>query len=274
MDIGDSVEVVETKYIGQILSKTTNGWYEISGLDKKVRLKALKKIEQPATVKAKVEEIEKKMSTLALPTLSGAHWAQQIPGLFYIPNIIEGDAIFEEIDESHYFKAGTSEHSRLVIQYGLPFLYQGQKKEDVVPRMIFPDYIKILRNIAIKECEKLALLPEKSKTNKKLFNQCIINKYEPGEKIGAHVDLPSYGPVVACFSILSGITMVFKKNDEIQPIYVEKNSLYIMSGPARTDYTHEIKGVKSDLIYGKKIARETRISITFRSNENDETNTF
>jgi len=200
----------------------------------------------------------------------------KLPGLFYIKNIIKGSKVYNNIDKTHYFKAGTSASAREVIQYGKPFIYQGQKKDDVPIRMIFPDYIKELRRIAIKKCELLDLIPMGSITNKKLFNQCIINKYEPGEKIGAHIDAGSYGQLIACFSILSGITMVFKNKNITEPenVFVEDGSLYIMSGPARWDWTHEIKGLKTDLVGGRRIPRTTRISITFRSNNEDLTNSF
>lgn len=191
---------------------------------------------------------------------------QVIPGLFYFQDLIDGSEIFDQIDKSHYFKAGTSATAREVIQYGKPFIYQGQKKDDVPVRMEFPEYLAKLRKLAIEKCLELKLIEKSSET---LFNQCIINKYEPGQKISAHVDAPSYGPLVACFSILSGITIVFKKSEETKNFYVEDGSLYVMSGESRWDWTHEIKGVKTDTTtYGVKEKRSTRISITFRSNEN------
>ena len=199
-----------------------------------------------------------------------------LPGLFYIKDLINGPEVYRSIDKTHYFKAGKSESAREVIQYGLPFIYQGQKKGDVPVRMMFPGYVKELRRLAIRKCELLDLIPFGSSTNQKLFNQCIINKYEPGEKIGAHIDAPSYGQIIACFSVLSGITMVFKNKStsDTENVYVEDGSLYIMSGPARWDWTHEIKGLKTDLIDGKRVKRNTRISITFRSNNEDMSNIF
>jgi len=192
-----------------------------------------------------------------------------ISGLHYFPDIIDGDDIYDNIDESHFYSVGKSQNSREVIQYGLPFVYQGQKKSDIPVRKDFPTYIKNLRNLAIQKCEDLDLISKSP--HPKLFNQCIINKYEPGQKIGAHIDAPSYGQVIACFSILSGISIVFKYEDEdedvVKDLYIEANSLYIMSGESRWDWTHEIRGVKNDKVNGIKIPRETRISITFRSNK-------
>lgn len=205
-------------------------------------------------------------------------------GLYYIENIINGDKIFKEIDPEHYYSVGSAKNSRQVIQYGRPFLYQGQSSEDVPIRLEQPEYIKELRTIAIKQCleNKLIKGDIDEILDSKLFNQCIINKYEPGQKISAHTDLASYGKIVACFSILSSINISFNKkkcakddeDDEnnVIDLYVKKNSLYIMSGEVRYNWTHEIRGVKTDLIKLKsgsfsRIKRSTRISITFRTNE-------
>jgi alkylated DNA repair dioxygenase AlkB len=70
--------------------------------------------------------------------------------------------------------------------------------------------------------------------------------------------------------------MVFKNRStsDTQDVYVEDGSLYIMSGPARWNWTHEIKGLKTDIIDGKRVKRNTRISITFRSNNEDTSNVF
>ena len=46
----------------------------------------------------------------------------KISGLFYIPELINSAKIYAKLDRSHYFKAGTSEGAREVIQYGKPFI--------------------------------------------------------------------------------------------------------------------------------------------------------
>ena len=68
--------------------------------------------------------------------------------------------------------------------------------------------------------------------------------------------------------------MIFKIGENIKNFYVNNNSLYIMSGESRWDWSHEIKGVKNDIIDGKRVPRKSRISITFRSNNEDTTNMF
>lgn len=87
----------------------------------------------------------------------------------------------------------------------------------------------------------------------------------PGQGISAHIDTRSYGDVICCYTMGSGAKMRYKNKDIIQDIYLEPNSLYIMSGPARKEWTHEKSGLKSDIVGGKRIKRDRRISITFRN---------
>jgi alkylated DNA repair dioxygenase AlkB len=96
------------------------------------------------------------------------------------------------------------------------------------------------------------------------FNQCIINKYEPGQGINKHIDIKAYGPVIGCFTFGSGAVMTFRRKDEVHHLYVKPNSLYIMSGESRLLWTHEMPSRKSDMVEGKKIPRGLRISVTFR----------
>lgn len=98
----------------------------------------------------------------------------------------------------------------------------------------------------------------------KPFEQCIINAYEPGQGIGKHIDSLNFGDVVGCFSGGSGAHIIFKNNEEKYQVYIEPNSLYIMSNDARFKYTHEMSACKSDKVNGERIKRDKRFSITFR----------
>lgn len=80
------------------------------------------------------------------------------------------------------------------------------------------------------------------------FNQCIVNNYEAGQGISKRTDVSSYGDVIGCYTFGSGATMVFKKYTEKYELYVEPNSLYIMSGDARYKWTHEMLGKHSDMV--------------------------
>jgi alkylated DNA repair dioxygenase AlkB len=187
---------------------------------------------------------------------------ERIDGLSYYDNVISGEL---ENELMQYLNAAKWKHvsgagSREVIQLGYDYDYRSQKvtKGDDIPDVI----------------EKLkSLIPDGEK-----YNQCIINKYLPGQGISAHIDSKNFGDTIVCFTIGSTATMVFssfkstdlKLTKEINekysiPILVKPNSVYIMTGPARYQWTHEMTTNKTDKIDGKITKRKTRISLTFRT---------
>ena len=97
------------------------------------------------------------------------------------------------------------------------------------------------------------------------INQCIVNNYSVGQGISKHIDVKSYGNVIGCFTINSGATMIFRHLDKSINLYVEPNSLYIMSGEARYLWSHEMTTNKYDKINDTMNKRDRRISITFRN---------
>ena len=105
-------------------------------------------------------------------------------------------------------------------------------------------------------------------------NQIIINKYEPGEGISAHRDhIRYFTGDIATLSLGSAYIMRFRPHPEnilvdqkkIYDVLLPVGSLAVMKDDARSLWTHEIIGKKTDIINGKKINRGTRISITFRT---------
>jgi alkylated DNA repair dioxygenase AlkB len=190
---------------------------------------------------------------------------EKCKGLFYIDNVIPSNMIVKisnEINQGKWMKVG-NEKSRVVQHFGYKYNYvSGDIREKSDP---MPTTIVYLRNLLKEICLGLNIIDEKYE-----FNQCIINKYEPGQGISAHIDDKKYGRVVASFTIGGGAMMVFEKDDEIHNIYAKTNSLYIMSGDARYKYKHSMPARKSDKVINKKgghanIVRQTRISITFRN---------
>jgi len=106
-------------------------------------------------------------------------------------------------------------------------------------------------------------------------NQIIINKYEPGEGIAAHRDHIGYfiGDI-ATLSLGSAYVMRFRPHPDntivdksiFYDVLLPVGSLAVMTGYLTTEWTHEIKKVKYDTMSdGKRIKRDTRISITFRT---------
>ena len=97
-------------------------------------------------------------------------------------------------------------------------------------------------------------------------NQAIVNEYEPGQGISAHVDcVPCFGTMIASLSLGSGAVMQFTNCNEKQEIYLEPRSLIVLSGKARYDWAHAIPARKSDMVGGFKIEHGRRVSLTFRT---------
>ena len=98
-------------------------------------------------------------------------------------------------------------------------------------------------------------------------NQVIVNEYNPGEGISAHVDADCFGDRIVVLSLGSGTVLRFTHVDtgEEESYYIPPRSLLIMEGDARTKWKHEIPKRRSDMVDGKFIPRERRVSITYRT---------
>jgi alkylated DNA repair dioxygenase AlkB len=186
---------------------------------------------------------------------------EQVPGLYFIDNItdkIDTTNTLTELDKLKWVPLNPSfRNSRIVQHYGYLYdykTYKIDKKTDDLPKCLEP-YQKYLTEICLNN--KL--------TDKKYnFNQCIVNNYAGAQGISKHIDVRSYGSVIGCFTLNGGGMMRFTKGDETFDIYTKPNSLYIMTGEARSKWCHEMLTGSSDTVNGKQIERSRRVSITFR----------
>ncbi|WHI52922.1 alpha-ketoglutarate-dependent dioxygenase AlkB [Microbulbifer sp. MLAF003] len=98
------------------------------------------------------------------------------------------------------------------------------------------------------------------------FDQLIVNEYEPGQGISAHIDcVPCFKETIVSLSIGSQAEMVFgNKQVEKQTILLNPRSVVILQKDARYKWTHSIPNRKSDLINGQRVQRSRRVSLTFR----------
>lgn len=99
-------------------------------------------------------------------------------------------------------------------------------------------------------------------------DQVIANEYLPGQGISAHVDCePCFGEVIASLSLLSACEMRFASlsSGETRAVILLPCSLLVLAGPARRDWTHAIPARLSDVIDGLRVARQRRVSLTFRT---------
>ena len=182
-----------------------------------------------------------------------------IKGLYYYPNFLtqeEGQILMKEVESSQDWHGVTSNpKSRRVIQYGYIYSYTGEPLRQATP-------IPATYSHIIKKLEEVPLLKEE----KSSFDQLLINEYLSGQGIAAHTDnIKQFGPIIACITLGSGVEIEFTKDGVTQYIYVQPNSLYIMSGDARYVWKHEIRKRKSDEVNVLNIPRKKRISLTLRS---------
>ena len=151
----------------------------------------------------------------------------------------------------------SSENARRVLHYGWKYNYKSGRIREKAPS--FPPVLNALRNIL----EIWGDAPEEFDPSN--FNQCIVNRYLPDQGIGAHIDSSSYGDIIACFTFGGGREMEFTRESVKYRLYTTENSLYIMSGEARSEWKHQMRPRKSDIVGGNRVSRTECFSVTFRS---------
>ena len=178
-----------------------------------------------------------------------------ISGLIYIPEYITSN------DETSLIKTINKQKwdntlSRRVQHYGYRYDY---KARTVTADMYIGTLPKWLKDLAVQLnndglCEEVP-------------DQVIINEYQPGQGIAAHIDCEScFGPRIFSLSLGSAAIMEFTREGESKKeILLERRSLVMMYGDARSIWKHSIPSRLKD----KGIERGTRISLTFRNVEKD-----
>jgi len=97
-------------------------------------------------------------------------------------------------------------------------------------------------------------------------DQAIVNEYAPGQGIASHIDcVPCFDDVVISLSLAAPVVMDLKQKEQLVPILLEPRSLLVLRGEARYHWTHGIAKRHQDSINGSVIARERRLSVTFRN---------
>ncbi|XP_059625692.1 uncharacterized protein LOC132268848 [Cornus florida] len=146
----------------------------------------------------------------------------------------------------------------------------------------FSDYASEFVEGATCNDDKYAcLLPSDLLWREPLFNQLIVNVYQPGEGICAHVDLLRFDDGIAIISLESSCVMHFTRvesevgnnGEESEkdkattkiPVYLTPGSLVLMWGEARYLWKHEINRKQEFQKWeGQDIDQKRRTSITLR----------
>jgi alkylated DNA repair dioxygenase AlkB len=179
-----------------------------------------------------------------------------IPGLSYIPNFID-KKIEKELIGNIDAQPWLQDLKRRVQHYGYRYDY---KARNVTPELKLGD----IPNWLLPYCQKLK--------NDLLFpaipDQVIVNEYQPGQGISAHIDcIPCFGPTIASLSLGSTCVMDLGHGKTGQKVstLLEPCSLIVLSGDARYLWQHAIAARKTDRYNGITIQRVRRISLTFRT---------
>lgn len=176
-------------------------------------------------------------------------------GLSYVPDYLtqqQAQALGSELDRQVW----RSDLKRRVQHYGYRYDYKARRARQ-------QDFLGPLPHWLLEIASKLH--SEGHFSN--LPDQVIINEYQPGQGIAAHVDcVPCFGEQIGSISLLSGCVMRFAQVSSKQVVdqYLAPQSLALMQGPARYDWTHSIAARKSDLVAGQRVPRGRRVSLTFR----------
>lgn len=152
-------------------------------------------------------------------------------------------------------EAWRADLSRRVQHYGWRYDYRARSIDASMRLGPLPPWAEALADRV--EREGLSARPE----------QVIVNEYEPGQGIAAHVDcVPCFGPVVLSLSLGSACTMDLRRDGAApRAITLAPRSLLALSGEARLAWKHGIAARKSDVIDGVRVARGRRVSVTFRT---------
>lgn len=181
-----------------------------------------------------------------------------ISGLYYYSNFLtvsEEETLINFLEkEPQWFSISKSDNSRKVLHYGYMYNYKNYGKLEKAP--IFPELVQLIKN---------KIIEKQSLSNEYYLDQCIVNKYNPGQGIASHIDSSIFKNFICCVTLGSGAIIDFTKESETKSLYVEPRSLYIMSDEARYQWVHGMKSRKSDTVDGKKIKRGTRYSLTYRT---------
>jgi alkylated DNA repair dioxygenase AlkB len=98
-------------------------------------------------------------------------------------------------------------------------------------------------------------------------DQMIVNEYQPGSGIPAHVDATFFGDTVVSLSLGSTCVIVFDddRSAHHEELLLEPRSALVMTLDARHTWKHGIRARHSDTWQGREWPRGRRLSLTFRT---------
>lgn len=192
------------------------------------------------------------------------------PGLIYKPDFITPEreaGLLQIIDDSPWM----NDLLRRVQHYGYKYNYKARRIDKSMRLGDLPEWVDTIAKEVFVFVKNHSELPTTIAEEVQPFDQAIINEYEPGQGISAHIDCePCFGPVITTLSLGSDAHMRFDNitTGSWLPVPLAQRSLAILTDDARYQWTHSIPNRKTDRWpekVGPKVERQRRISITFRS---------
>lgn len=182
--------------------------------------------------------------------------ASQIEGLnlhYDFISLTEEKELLRIIDQSTWL----NDLSRRVQHYGYKYDYRARKIDNSFYLGEFPQWLNDL-STKLKDSKIIDFMPD----------QAIINEYEPGQGIAAHIDCePCFGDTIISLSIGSQCVMNYSRevnSIEKKALLIEPRSLMVMTKESRYNWYHGIPARKSDNFNEVIMKRTRRVSITFR----------
>ena len=177
-------------------------------------------------------------------------------GLTYLENYISKDEacrLVQEVDASPW----RNDLKRRVQHYGYRYDYKSRQARR-------GDYLGPLPELFQQLAERLTAEGHFQSAP----DQGIVNEYQPGQGISAHIDCqPCFGETIASLSLLSACVMRFASQTPSQQmaLHLQPASLLVLKDEARHMWTHAIPSRKTDIFDGQRYIRSRRISLTFRT---------
>lgn len=175
-----------------------------------------------------------------------------INGLTYRANVIEPEAqarILAEIDRLPW----RSDLKRRVQHYGYVYDYRARTLDESMRTDPFPRFaVEVARRLY-----DLRLVTE-------MPDQLIVNEYQPGQGIAAHVDCePCFKDRIVTVSLGSTYEMdlIHPETQEVRSTLLEVGSALVLTRDARHIWLHRIRSRLSD----RGIPRGRRVSLTYRN---------
>src|SRR4029078_4860637 len=99
-----------------------------------------------------------------------------------------------------------------------------------------------------------------------LADQMIVNAYQAGAGISAHIDLSAFDDAMVAIRLGSTCVMQFaeKASGREEELLVEPGSALVLSGDGRSQWTHAIPARTSDLLHNRDLVCRGRVSLRFR----------